>query len=124
MFKRVNDTHGHPAGDAVLKEVSRRIAASLRRSDLVVRYGGEEFMVIIPQATAEAMAVIGEKLRHAIVAAPVGTGVGRGAVAVTLSVGDAAFHAGTDTAESLIARADAALYRAKQGGRNRVEVDA
>ncbi len=124
LFKRVNDTRGHPAGDAVLKEVSRRFAAILRRSDVAVRYGGEEFMVIIPQATAEAMATIGEKIRQAIAAAPVEMGVGRGPIAVTLSVGVAAFHAETDTAESLIARADAALYRAKAGGRNRVEVDA
>lgn len=124
FFKRVNDVHGHQTGDAVLKEVSRRIAASLRRSDIAVRYGGEEFMVIIPQATAEATAAIGEKIRQAIAAAPVEMGVGQDSIAVTLSVGVAAFHAETDTAESLIARADAALYSAKRGGRNRVEVDA
>jgi diguanylate cyclase (GGDEF)-like protein len=124
FFKRVNDVHGHPAGDAVLKEVSRRVAESLRKSDIAVRYGGEEFMVIIPQATAEATAVIGEKIRQAIAAAPVEMGVGQDPIAVTLSVGVAAFHAETDTAESLIARADAALYSAKRGGRNRVEVDA
>lgn len=123
-FKRVNDVHGHPAGDAVLKEVSRRIAASLRRSDIAVRYGGEEFMVIIPQATAEAMAAIGEKIRLAIAATPVDIGMGHDPIAVTLSVGVAAFRAETDTAETLIARADAALYGAKRGGRNRVEVDA
>jgi two-component system cell cycle response regulator len=124
FFKRVNDVHGHQTGDAVLKEVSRRIAASLRRSDIAVRYGGEEFMVIIPQATAEATAAIGEKIRQAIAAAPVEMGVGQDSIAVTLSVGVTAFHAETDTAESLIARADAALYSAKRGGRNRVEVDA
>ena len=123
FFKRINDTHGHPAGDVVLKEVSHRIAASLRRSDVAVRYGGEEFMVIIPQVTAQAMAAIGEKMRQVIVAAPVEMGGGRDPIAVTLSVGVAEFHTETDTAESLIARADAALYRAKQGGRNRVEVD-
>lgn len=123
-FKRVNDVHGHPAGDAVLKEVSRRIAASLRRSDIAVRYGGEEFMVIIPQATTEAMAVIGEKIRMAIAATPVAIGIGHDPIAVTLSVGVAAYRAETDTAETLIARADTALYCAKRNGRNRVEVDA
>jgi diguanylate cyclase (GGDEF)-like protein len=115
FFKRVNDVHGHQTGDAVLKEVSRR------RSDIAVRYGGEEFMVIIPQATAEATAAIGEKIRQAIAAAPVEMGVGQDSIAVTLSVGVTAFHAETDTAESLIARADAALYSAQRGGRNRVE---
>jgi diguanylate cyclase (GGDEF)-like protein len=87
-----------------------------------VRYGGEEFMVIIPQATAEAMAVIGEKIRLAIAATPVAIGIGHAPIAVTLSVGVAAYRAETDTAETLIARADTALYSAKQGGRNRVEV--
>ena len=122
FFKRVNDEHGHQAGDVVLKEVSHRIAASIRRSDVAVRYGGEEFMVIIPQASAEEIAAIGEKMRQAIAAAPVEIDAGQAPIAVTLSVGVAAFHAETDNAESLIARADAALYGAKRGGRNRVEI--
>ncbi len=120
FFKRVNDEYGHQAGDTVLREISRRIEANLRRSDVAVRYGGEEFLVIMPQATAETMAAIGEKMRQAIAAAPVDMGAGQAPVAVTLSVGIAAFHAEKDTAESLIARADAALYNAKRGGRNRV----
>ncbi len=124
FFKRVNDTHGHPAGDAVLKEVARRLAAVLRRADVAVRYGGEEFMVILPQANAEEIVAIGEKMRESIAVASIPAGTAQGPIAVTLSVGIAAFRVESDTAESLLARADAALYRAKEGGRNRVEVDA
>jgi len=123
-FKRVNDTYGHPAGDAVLKEVSRRIAACVRKADIPVRYGGEEFMLILPEAQAHTLAAIGEKLRRAVGATPVDLGAGGVALPLTISVGVAAFHPGADSGESLIARADAALYRAKEGGRDRVEFDA
>jgi diguanylate cyclase (GGDEF)-like protein len=123
-FKRVNDTYGHPAGDAVLREVARRIAGIVRKADIAVRYGGEEFMLILPQAGADALAVIGEKIRHAIEEAPVGLGAAGGTVPLTLSVGIAGFRADRDSGETLIARADAALYRAKEAGRNRVATDA
>ncbi|MBI2315961.1 MAG: diguanylate cyclase, partial [Betaproteobacteria bacterium] len=122
-FKRVNDEHGHPAGDAVLRETARRIAACLRRSDVAVRYGGEEFMLILPEAAPAALQPTGERIRRAIEAAPLDLGAGAGSVGLTLSVGLAAFRAASDSAETLVARADAALYRAKESGRNRVAVE-
>jgi diguanylate cyclase (GGDEF)-like protein len=122
-FKRVNDKHGHPAGDAVLKEVCRRIAANIRKADIAVRYGGEEFMLILPQADANSLSVIGENIRRAVAASPIGLGAVGGSMAITVSVGIAAFHIDTDSGDSLIARADRALYRAKESGRNRVELD-
>ena len=122
-FKRVNDSYGHPAGDAVLKEVSRRIAMSVRQADVAVRYGGEEFMLILPETEVHQLAAIGEKIRQAVAVAPVDLGAISVALPLTISVGVAAFHADSDSGESLIARADAALYRAKEGGRDRVELD-
>ncbi len=122
-FKRVNDTQGHPAGDAVLREVSRRIAACVRRADVTVRYGGEEFLIILTQTSVEALGRIGEKIRQAVSAVPIVLGKGTESMTITVSVGVAAFRVETDTAETLIARADSALYRAKEAGRNRVEVD-
>ncbi|MBI4292328.1 MAG: diguanylate cyclase [Betaproteobacteria bacterium] len=123
-FKQINDTYGHLAGDAVLKEISRRIASCMRKSDLVARYGGEEFLLILPEAPLDSLAAIGEKVRLAIEEAPMGLGPCAGTVSVTLSVGIAAFRADSDSGEILMARADAALYRAKKSGRNRVVIDA
>jgi len=122
-FKRVNDSYGHPAGDAVLKEVSRRIAACVRRTDIVLRYGGEEFMLILPQTDADSLMTIGEKIRKAVSATPVELGAAEVSLPLTISVGIVAFRAATDSDETLIARADAALYRAKEGGRDRVELE-
>ena len=122
-FKRVNDSYGHPAGDAVLKEVSRRIAMSVRQADIAVRYGGEEFMLILPETDMNQLALIGEKIRQAVTAAPVALGAVGVSLPLTISVGVATFHPDSDSSESLIARADAALYRAKAGGRDRVELD-
>ncbi|MCX7142173.1 MAG: diguanylate cyclase [Proteobacteria bacterium] len=123
-FKHVNDTYGHPVGDAVLREVSRRIAACVRKSDVAVRYGGEEFMLILPRTGADALAIVGEKIRARVAAEAVCPRPGMPSIAVTLSVGMAAYRGAGDSGDALIARADAALYRAKQGGRNRVELDA
>jgi len=122
-FKRVNDNYGHPAGDAVLREVCRRIVACVRKADIAVRYGGEEFMLILPEADVNSLSAIGEKIRQAVATSPVGLGAVGGSLAMTLSIGIAAFHADADSADSLIARADRALYRAKENGRNRVELD-
>jgi diguanylate cyclase (GGDEF)-like protein len=122
-FKRVNDTYGHPAGDGVLREVSRRIVACVRRADIALRYGGEEFMLILPQTDANLLVAIGEKIRQAVSATPVDMGAAGVRLPLTISVGVAAFRADSDSGETLIARADAALYRAKEGGRNRVECE-
>ena len=122
-FKRVNDTYGHPAGDAVLKEVSRRIAGCVRKADIGVRYGGEEFMLILPETDADALLEVGEKIRQAVCATPCELGAAGNSLPLTISVGVAAFRADSDSSDTLIARADAALYRAKEGGRNRVEFE-
>jgi diguanylate cyclase (GGDEF)-like protein len=121
-FKRVNDSYGHPAGDAVLREIAHRIAVCVRRSDIAVRYGGEEFMLILPETGADSLELIGNKILQAVSATPVDLGAAGDSLPLTISVGLAALLSDSDSGESLIARADAALYRAKDGGRNRVEL--
>jgi two-component system, cell cycle response regulator len=120
-FKYVNDTHGHPAGDSVLKEVARRITATIRPYDTAGRYGGEEFMVVAPAADESGMMGLAERIRAAIESAPVDTA--GGLISVTASFGAAA-SIGPKPIESqaLIRMADEALYRAKDGGRNRCEL--
>lgn len=122
-FKRVNDSYGHPAGDKVLREVARRISGCVRKADVAVRYGGEEFMLILPGAGPDSLSTIGEKIRHVVSATPFDLGADGVSLPLTVSVGIAVCHADSDSGETLIARADAALYRAKEGGRNRVECE-
>lgn len=122
-FKPVNDSYGHPAGDAALKEITRRIVACVRKADIALRYGGDEFMLILPETEANLLVAIGEKIRQTVSATPVDLGAAGAPLPLTISVGVAAFHADTDSGETLTARADAALYRAKEGGRNRVEFE-
>jgi two-component system cell cycle response regulator len=118
-FKAVNDTYGHDAGDAVLREFSQRVKESVRGVDLVARYGGEEFVIAMPDTDAGLAYFVGERVRDRIASEPfvVGNGV---SVAVTISVGIASVKAPDDTPASLLRRADGALYGAKRGGRNRV----
>jgi two-component system, cell cycle response regulator len=120
-FKYVNDTYGHPAGDSVLKEVARRIAAAIRPYDAAGRYGGEEFMVVAPAADEAGAMGLAERIRAAIESAPFDTA--SGSISVTASCGAAA-SIGPKPIEShaLIRMADEALYRAKDGGRNRCEL--
>ncbi|MGG5821852.1 PleD family two-component system response regulator [Falsiroseomonas sp. HW251] len=120
-FKAVNDTHGHAAGDAVLKEVADRVRANIRASDVVARYGGEEFLVVMSATGQEEAVIVGERLRGAIAGTPVEAGSDR--LSITASVGVAAAEAGASV-EALVAAADSALYRAKNAGRNRVEAAA
>ncbi|HLO66518.1 MAG TPA: GGDEF domain-containing protein [Holophaga sp.] len=117
-FKRVNDQLGHASGDLVLKEVARRMGATLRDTDLVARLGGEEFAIVLPDAGPGALAAAAERVRVAIAGEPVPL-EDRAPHLVTLSLGSAQLGPG-DTLEGLLARADAALYRAKAEGRNRV----
>ncbi len=118
-FKRVNDTYGHPAGDEVLQQVARIAASQARDDDLIGRVGGEEFVWIIPGASDNMAQVMSERLRQAIA-----NSSGVGAVPnVTISVGYTCIQAG-DTALSLFARADTALYDAKDSGRNQVRMAA
>ena len=115
-FKRINDTFGHAAGDKVLKEITRVLQEQLRSADFVARYGGEEFVVLLNGATAQAALQVAEKLRRSVKATPFRSRGER--VSVTLSCGVAAFE-GSDTLESVFERADAALYAAKEAGRDR-----
>jgi diguanylate cyclase (GGDEF)-like protein len=112
-FKRVNDTHGHQMGDAVLKRISALLRDAARESDTVARYGGEEFAVILPHATADVAVAAAERLRAIIEADDDDP-------PVTVSIGVSAFPTHGRDADSLIAEADAALYRSKKDGRNRV----
>ncbi len=115
-FKQVNDTFGHQAGDSVLVEVAELLVSSLRKTDYVGRYGGEEFIIIFPESNLEAVTVLLEALRVKI--ADHGFAEVDG---LSASFGFTLSQSG-DSIETIIARADEALYRAKEGGRNRVEV--
>ena len=117
-FKGINDTHGHQAGDRVLAALARRAVAALRHGDTVGRYGGEEFLAILPATDAAAVAVA-ERLRRAVADAPFALPDGT-ACAVTVSVGVATSGDGADNRAVLLHAADLALYRAKAAGRDQV----
>jgi diguanylate cyclase (GGDEF)-like protein len=117
-FKRVNDEHGHAAGDAVLAEVAGRAAGALRAGDLLARVGGEELTAILPGADLAAAAEVAERIRACVAAAPI-QAAGR-ALAVTVSLGCATLLPGEGDGRALLARADARLYDAKRAGRDRV----
>jgi two-component system, cell cycle response regulator len=120
-FKYVNDTRGHPCGDAVLKEASRRIAEGIRPYDTAGRYGGEEFLVIVPMSGELGTLALAERIRASIESRPIETETGPVPVTVSsgvaISPGDSPVEPGT-----LIRMADDALYRAKDRGRNRCEM--
>ncbi|HKI87000.1 MAG TPA: GGDEF domain-containing protein [Thermoanaerobaculia bacterium] len=121
-FKRINDSYGHAVGDAVLRELARRLGGAVREGDLVARTGGEELSVLLPD-TSEAMAVrVAEKLRRAIADAPVAAGSFE--VPVTVSLGVGSLGPGCAELDALLAEADRALYTAKRSGRNRVASNA
>jgi diguanylate cyclase (GGDEF)-like protein len=119
-FKRVNDTWGHPAGDLVIQNVAGIVLATVREEDLAFRYGGEELLVVLRGATMEALLALGERLRGAVRAQPFEVCPGE-RHPVTVSVGAAVVHPGGDLDwDSVLQRADNALYAAKRGGRDRV----
>ncbi len=124
FFKQVNDTYGHDIGDEVLKEFANRIAANVRGIDLACRYGGEEFVVAMPDTDIAFATNIAERLRQSIEANPVAISRHPGQLNITISIGIARYEGEGDSAEKLLHRADQALYRAKRSGRNRVVSDA
>jgi diguanylate cyclase (GGDEF)-like protein len=119
FFKAINDTHGHAAGDAALMQAARVLTESVRGSDVVCRYGGEEFLVLAPETDARGALSLAEKIRLSVSTRLFGDGGGR-AFALTLSAGVAELRPG-ESGNDMIARADLALYQAKQYGRDRVE---
>ncbi len=119
-FKFVNDGHGHPVGDQVLRTFVERVRAATRRVDIPVRRGGEEFVLLMPTTNTEQARVIAERVR-ASVAEPMTAGAGVPKLTQTVSIGIATWN-GRESAESLQKRADEAMYFAKQTGRNRVEI--
>ena len=120
-FKAINDQHGHPNGDRVLRETARRLRVSIRASDVIGRYGGEEFVVVAPDCGMHDALALAERFRACICAIPIE--VADDSVFVTMSLGVAA-TCDMDEADRLLQAADDALYRAKHGGRNKVEVEA
>ena len=120
-FKKVNDTYGHAAGDTVLREGSARLNSVLRPMDSLGRYGGEELMAVVPRCSSEELLGIAERLRQVIDATPIVTATGPVRVSISIGVAQRLPYASA-TVEQLAAAADAALYRAKAGGRNRAEL--
>lgn len=118
-FKRVNDLHGHDAGDVVLKALAGILLEQVREVDFVARYGGEEFAVILPETDGPGAKLVAERIRRAIASAPFPLPAGS-EIGVTASIGLAAYPECGDTVEDLLRHADQALYVAKEGGRNRV----
>jgi two-component system cell cycle response regulator len=124
FFKKVNDTHGHDAGDDVLREFAVRLKKSIRGIDLACRLGGEEFVVVMPDTDMAVATMVAERLRRRIAADPFPIHKGERKVEVTISIGLAAVGGPDDGAANVLKRADQALYKAKRDGRNRVVADA
>lgn len=121
-FKRVNDTFGHAAGDELLRALADRLVHSVRDFDLIARIGGDEFVVVMPDATAGVAAAVAERLCKRVAAQPFQLAHGIAPLEMTVSIGCASAQGEEEQPESLLKRADEALYRAKRAGRNQVVV--
>lgn len=118
-FKNVNDSHGHVVGDEVLREVAHRLSAGLRDYDVLCRYGGEEFLIMLPLSSQHDAMQVAERLQQSVIGTPILI-KGIGPLPVTVSFGVSTSADASESEDAVIARADQALYRAKEGGRNRV----
>jgi diguanylate cyclase (GGDEF)-like protein len=119
-FKKINDTYGHPAGDAVLVKVASRLRSCIRPQEALGRYGGEEFLIVLPGSSHKTATAVAERMRATIAAQPESIN-GSTSLNLTISAGIASTDLfPTATTEELISRADMALYAAKDAGRNRV----
>jgi|HubBroStandDraft_6_1064221.scaffolds.fasta_scaffold09923_6 two-component system cell cycle response regulator len=123
-FKAVNDAHGHAAGDDVLKEFSQRLKKAVRGIDLACRYGGEEFVVVMPDTDVGVATMVAERLRRRVAAEPFAICQNTRTVQATISIGIAGIQSCEDKPADIVKRADQALYCAKRAGRNRVVADA
>ncbi|MGD8894811.1 MAG: diguanylate cyclase [Acidobacteriota bacterium] len=123
-FKRINDRHGHEVGDRVLQQLAARLQGTVRETDLLFRWGGEEFVILLGHTSAADAPTLAERVRAAVASRPFLDGDYPGPVPVTVSVGATGTTRYPVDPDGLIARADAACYRAKAAGRNRVEADA
>jgi len=119
QMKVVNDGHGHQAGDTVLIELARRLTEAVREVDVVARWGGDEFTLLLPKTGLAGALLLAEKIRAAAGTAPFR--IDTGALDITISIGVAAFPEHGSSGKELVAAADGAMYRAKANGRNRVE---
>lgn len=119
-FKRINDTYGHIVGDTVLRELGERIQASLRAGDTLGRYGGEEFMVILPETSSEAAFTIAERMRASVSAQPFALEHTPNNITMTISIGIATYPLEVGSSNELIEKADQAMYWAKRLGRNQI----
>jgi len=118
-FKQVNDTYGHPGGDEALRVISGVIRQSIRQTDTAGRYGGEEFIILVPGVSCHGTEILAERLRTSIQAAPIQVKKDQ-TITLTVSMGVSCFSADKNSSESLVNSADKALYQAKKTGRNRV----
>jgi diguanylate cyclase (GGDEF)-like protein/putative nucleotidyltransferase with HDIG domain len=119
-FKRVNDTHGHAAGDAVLRQIGQRAESALRGGDTIGRFGGEEFVILLPEAAAEEAKDIAERIRATVAAEPVATLEVEGGLAASISIGLSTYPLDGESEQTLLSQADEAMYLAKRLGRNQV----
>ena len=119
-FKAVNDTHGHEGGDDILKDFAQRVRGAVRGADLACRFGGEEFVIVMPDTPDDIAEQVAERLREAVAGQAFRIAATGQDVNITTSIGIASLEAGDSDAAGMLRRADKALYAAKDGGRNRV----
>ncbi len=119
-FKKVNDTHGHDVGDEVIREFARRIKKNIRNIDLACRYGGEEFVIVMPDTDMALARVVAERIRNEVALHPFIVEQGAKQLPITVSLGVSCLETEADTGDILVKRADTALYEAKRAGRNTV----
>jgi two-component system, cell cycle response regulator len=123
-FKRINDTYGHDVGDEVLREFAHRMKEGVRGIDLICRLGGEEFVIVMPETDPIMGFRIADRLRQSVAERPFAIRGGREEIAVTVSIGLTGLRGHDSSPDTLLKRADEALYKAKKAGRNRVIADA
>ena len=121
-LKRINDVSGHLAGDKALIMTAQVAAAQVRAMDVLARYGGDEFVLLLPQTSAQQALSIAERIRAGMAASHVETEQGRLAVTLSMGIAEISFTAQDESMESIVRRADEALYAAKAEGRNRIVI--